>query len=187
MPLTQVVAHQLLRALSSPIEPGLTGDEFRAVETRFGFRFNPDHRTLLAAGVPGGDRWPDWRGSPAVLGEALAAPIEGVLFDVEQNDFWLPRWGIKPTTPDKAVGVARRALAQAPVLVPIYSHRYAPALNSADLPVLSVVQTDVIAYGDNLADYFFREFGVGSAQPRPSLKHVPFWSDLLTPPSPARS
>ncbi|MEV0274609.1 hypothetical protein AB0H43_38050 [Hamadaea sp. NPDC050747] len=180
MPLTQAVAHQLLRALPSPVGPGLTGDELRALETRFGFRFNPDHRTLLTAGVPGGDRrWPDWRGSPALLGEILSAPIEGVLFDVEENDFWLTSWGIKPATPDKAIGVARRALAQAPVLVPVYGHRYAPALDTADLPVLSVLQTDVVAYGDTLADYLHQEFGVGDASPRTTLKRVPFWSDLL--------
>ncbi|NUR70688.1 MAG: hypothetical protein HOU81_07690 [Hamadaea sp.] len=180
MPLTQAVAHQLLRALPSPIGPGLTGDELRALETRFGFRFNPDHRTLLAAGVPGGSRrWPDWRGSPALLGETLAAPIEGVLFDVEENGFWLPTWGIKPSTPDKAVGVARRALAQAPTLVPVYGHRYAPALDVADLPIFSVMQTDVTVYGDTLADYLFREFGVGGSDARSSLARVPFWSALL--------
>ncbi|MEV6971418.1 hypothetical protein AB0M47_40620 [Hamadaea sp. NPDC051192] len=180
MPLTQAVAHQLLRALPSPVGPGLTGDEFRTIETWFGFRFNPDHRTLLAAGVPGGDRhWPDWRGSPALLGEALSAPIEGVLFDVEENDFWLTSWGIKPSSTDKAIGVARRALAQAPVLVPVHGHRYAPALDLADLPVLSVMQTDVVRYGDTLADYFHREFGVGTAEPLSSPKPVPFWSTLL--------
>lgn len=179
MALTQAVAQKLLRALPTDVAPGLTGDEFRSLEARYGFRFNPDHRTLLAAGVPGGEpRWPDWRGSPAVLGELLGAPIEGILFDVEENDLWLRTWGIRPSTPDRAVGVARRALAQAPILVPVFGHRYAPALPKPNLPVFSVMQSDVVVYGDDLADYFFREFGVGSAAEKPSTASVPFWSDL---------
>jgi len=181
MALTQAAAHKLLRALASPVGPGLTGDEFRTIEARYGFRFNPDHRTMLAAGLPGGDpRWPDWRGSPAIIGELLSAPIEGILFDVDENDFWLPTWGIRPGNADKAVGVARRALAQAPIMVPVYSHRYAPALNTTDLPVFSVMQSDVIVYGDDLEDYFFHEFGVGSATERRKVTRVPFWSDLAT-------
>jgi hypothetical protein len=181
MGLTQAAAHKLLRALPSPVGPGLTGGEFRAIETRFGFRFSPDHRTLLSAGLPGGDpRWPDWRGSSAVLGGLLSAPIDGILFDVEENDLWLATWGVRPRTPDKAVGVARRALAQAPILVPVFSHRYAPALDAADLPVFSVMQSDVVVYGDDLEDYFFREFGVGAASERRKVARVPFWSDLAS-------
>ena len=44
----------------------------------------------------------------------------------------------------------------------------------------SIVQTDIIHYGNDLADYFANEFGV----PRPAwaadaAKEIAFWSDLV--------
>lgn len=170
--LTQATAQQLLRALPFSVDPGLTAAELR----RLGIAFNPDHRTLLTSGVPVGDGWPDWR-SPAVL-SLLSAPVEGVLFDVTENDFWLTSWGIRPSTPSRALDVARRALAAAPSLVPVYKHRYTPALPAPGLPVFSVMQTDVVVYGVDLADYLHAEFGVGSPSSRAPAR-VPFWSSLL--------
>jgi len=170
--LTQATARQLLRALPFSVDPGLTGAELRSL----GIAFNPDHRTLLTCGVPVGTGWPDWR-SPSVR-SLLDAPVEGVLFDVDENAFWLPSWGIRPTAPYRALEVARQALATAPALIPVYKHRYAPALPAPDLPVFSVVQTDVVVYGVDLADYLHAEFGVGSPSSRKPAR-VPFWSSLL--------
>jgi hypothetical protein len=170
--LTQAVAHQLLRALPFTIAPGLTAAEIRGL----GLAFNPDHQTLLACGMPVGDGWPDWR-SPATV--ALSAPVDGVLFDVAENAFWLPSWGIRPSSVDRAVAVARRYLASAPTLLPVYRHRYAPALNTRRLPVFSVVQTDVVVYGVDLADYLHAEFGVGAPSSRRPAS-VPFWSALAS-------
>jgi hypothetical protein len=170
--LTQAVAHQLLRALPYSIEPGLTAAEIRDL----GVSFNPDHQTLLTSGMPVGDGWPDWR-HPASI--ALSAPIDGVLFDVAENAFWLPSWGIRPSSVDKAVAVARRFLAAAPSLLPVFRHRYAPSLNVRGLPVFSVVQTDIVVYGVDLADYLHAEFGVGAPSSRRAAS-VPFWSALAS-------
>jgi hypothetical protein len=172
--LTQVTARRLLRDLPFPVEPGLTAAELRSL----GLTPNPDHRTFLTTGVPVGDGWPDWR-SPASLVPRLQAPIDGVLFDVAENDFWLPSWGIRPSTPSRALAVARRALEAAPTLVPVYKHRYAPALPASGLPVFSVMQTDVIVFGVDLADYLHAEFGVG-AESTASPARVPFWSALAS-------
>lgn len=43
------------------VTPGLTGAELRAIEARFRFTFSDDHRDFLAAGLPVGPSWPDWR------------------------------------------------------------------------------------------------------------------------------
>jgi hypothetical protein len=170
--LTQATAHALLRALPFSVDPGLTASELRSL----GISFNPDHRVLLTCGVPVGAGWPDWR-SPSVL-SSLSAPVDGILFDVTENAFWLPSWGIRPSTPSRALSLARSHLAAAPVLVPVYKHRYAPALPASGLPVFSVVQTDVVVYGVDLADYLHAEFGVGSPSSRTPAR-VPFWSSLL--------
>ncbi|MFE2297396.1 hypothetical protein ACFXAW_04285 [Streptomyces sp. NPDC059445] len=68
------------------------------IEERWGFRSAPEHRTLFGAGLPTGDRWPDWRdGDAEELAERPARPIDGVLFDVEHNGFWHPERDPRPT------------------------------------------------------------------------------------------
>jgi hypothetical protein len=54
------------------VQPGLTEAEFARIEARFGFAFADDHRAFLAAGLPVGGGWPDWRhGGPDELRERL--------------------------------------------------------------------------------------------------------------------
>ncbi|UQU66600.1 hypothetical protein COUCH_10180 [Couchioplanes caeruleus] len=162
--------------------PGLSDAEFDAVEREFGFSFADDHRAFLAAALPVGRGWPDWRdGDRAELRDRLAMPVEGVLFDVAENGFWYGAWGPQPPEATGAVTVARRFLMTVPRLIPVYSHRYLPAgRGTSGHPVLSVMQTDVVAYGADLDDYLRREFGGGEAGPvqgaRPT---VAFWKDLL--------
>ncbi|MFB7831604.1 SMI1/KNR4 family protein [Streptomyces sp. NPDC056056] len=167
--LTAEDARALLRLVPAEIAPGLGEAELDAVEERFGFRFAADHRVFLAAGLPlGSPRWPDWRGGdPDDLADRLARPADGLLFDVEHNGFWHPAWGPRPSRVAEALRLARAELANVPPLVPLYSHRYLPG-TSGDWghPVLSVVQTDIIVYGNDLADYLRHEFtGRASSAP----------------------
>ncbi|MEV6299044.1 hypothetical protein AB0M02_06525 [Actinoplanes sp. NPDC051861] len=159
------------------VAPGLTEPELGGVESEFGFTFAPDHREFLAAGLPTGAGWPDWR-SPdrAALRRALTAPVEGVLFDVAENDFWYEGWG--PPFGDR-VATARAALMIAPRMIPLYAHRYLPAA-IAGHPVLSIYQTDVIGYGADLADWLHREFGIGEPATKRVRPTVPFWSALVS-------
>lgn len=171
----------VLRRADVQLAPGLTPAEVAAVEHRFGFRFNFDHRELLGLGLPTGDRWPDWRaGTPAMLAERLAAPVAGVLFDVEHNGFWWPGWGPRPAGTAAALAAAAGQLRLVPRLVPVYAHRFAPADPCPPgSPVLSVHQSDVMHYGSDLADYCAREFlGAGSSAPVPVGRRVAFWSEL---------
>ncbi|BCJ72713.1 hypothetical protein CS0771_22570 [Catellatospora sp. IY07-71] len=180
MALSAATARDLLGALPVTVADPLDAREFTDLERRFGFTFNPDHRTLLATGLPEGSRWPDWRdGDPDELRERLAAPIDGVLFDVQENGYWHPSWGERPSRTAFALAVAHRHLTEAPRLVPVYGHRYAPALPEPGLPVLSVMQTDVIVYGNDLAAYLRREFGLAGSDGEPAPALIPFWSDLL--------
>lgn len=181
------------------IDPGLTDAEFTRVEEEFGFEFADDHRAFLATGLPLSipyddppgvirtDRspWPDWRnGDPVVLRERLNGPVEGVLFDVKHNVFWDDSWGERPAERGEALDIARRCLADAPQLVPIYAHRYLPAGRGGfGHLVLSVCQTDIICYGADLGDYIEREFGApqeartdAARSPRATVE---FWRDFL--------
>ncbi|GAB7109069.1 hypothetical protein JCM4814A_73830 [Streptomyces phaeofaciens JCM 4814] len=183
-PLTPDDARALLALLPGrvEIEPGMTERELDGVEERWGFRFAPEHRTLLAAGLPTGDGWPDWRGrAPKDLAKQLAWPVDGVLFDVEHNGFWHPDWDPRPAGVGDALEAARVHLATVPVMVPVHLHRCLLAdPGRTGTPVLSMYQTDIICYGTDLVDYFHREFG----RPVPAVPDhphavIPFWSYFL--------
>jgi hypothetical protein len=179
------------------IEAGLTDEEFGRIEHEFGFEFADDHRAFLAAGLPVNvpfveqpgvstwrEPWPDWRsGDHDALRSQLDGPVEGVLFDVEHG-FWTRVWGRRPDAPDEALAIARAALADVPVLVPVFGHRFLPSgRGTFGHPVLSVHQTDIIYYGLDLADWVSQEFGGpgldrGDAAWDPRAT-VPFWRDFL--------
>jgi len=163
------------------IDPGLSDAEVWAIERRFKFGFPPDLRGLLQFGVPVGRFFPDWRGDPQQLEERFDWPYEGIRFDVENNNFWLPAWGERPTDAEARSEIVRQAILEAPRLVPVFSHRFVPNVPNANgNPVFSVHQTDIIYYGNDLADYFHREFGVplpgwAARAPRP----IRFWDEAL--------
>jgi hypothetical protein len=180
MGLTMAQARGLWSGLKLAVDDGLTQAEFRRVEKGLDFAFNPDHRVLLSSGLPRGGRWPDWRAeSLTQLRERLDEPVAGVLFDVAENGFWHASWGKRPPDVKTAVRQAKSGMKSAPLLVPIYGHRFAPALPEADLPVFSVVQTDVIVYGSTIGDYLRREFGRATDAELTPAKTVAFWSELV--------
>jgi len=174
-------AIELLRLARVRLDPGLSDAEVSAVQERFGFEFGPEHRELIQSVLPAGsDVWPDWRhGSPGDLQGRLDRPADGVLFDVHRNAFWPATWGPRPDARDEREACARDRLVGVPRLIPLYSHRYLAAGRAYHpSPVLSVCQTDVIHFGNDLVDYLAHEFGVADRQPSPARVRVPFWSDL---------
>jgi hypothetical protein len=169
-----------IRMSGHDIDPGLGAAELARVEERCGCRLPPDLADLLGKGLPSGVGFPDWRRLDHKVDAQLAAPIDGVLFDVEHNAFWHHSWGPRPeAVPDRLVA-ATRLLEAAPRLIPVFGHRYLPAEpHEAGNPILSVHQTDIIYYGDDLITWGWAEFGGtfpgGPEKPR----HVRFWSELI--------
>ena len=171
------------------LEEGLTDEEVEKAEATFGFRFPPDLRALLQYVLPvsssGSDRpdFPDWRdGDEAQLRTVLDWPTHGMCFDIEHNTFWNEEWGSKPADLQAAFEVARREVAKAPVLIPVFGHRYLP--DEPQLPgnpVFSVYQTDIIYYGANLVDYFHREFSKQQLHPLTyeDVRKIRFWTPLV--------
>jgi hypothetical protein len=103
--------------------------------------------------------------------------MHGVLFDVEQNDFWLPEWGSQPGSIEEAKTIAEEQVRKAPRLIPIYAHRMMPDRpQQAGNPVISVHQTDIIYYGFDLDDYFRHEFDLPGRKQWPSeVRPIEFW------------
>ncbi len=119
---------------------------------------------------------------------------QGLEFDIEQNVLWLDGWGAQPPTLDAQKERIRELVASAPKLLPIYSHRYLLAEPcQAGNPILSVYQSDIIVYGDDLRSYLLNEFadllGIDPQQARTAAQPdaatyasyvgIPFWGELL--------
>lgn len=102
------------------IEPGLTEAELNALESRFSLWLNDDHRDFLAAGLPVGSGWPDWRGADEVTLRAhIGRPVRELLHAVREDGLWHPAWGDNPGG-DAALKLASAKLAQEPRVVPVY-------------------------------------------------------------------
>lgn len=155
--------------------------ELAAAEQRFGIRFPPDLADLLREGLPAGNRFPRWRLLDESVATQLRWPLEGMLFDVEHNAFWMSEWGERPPKLETANAIVAAAIQASPALVPIFGHRYLPAEPAeAGNPVFSVYQTDIIYYGHDLASYFEAEFGSGYVRAIrfEDIKPIRFWSRL---------
>jgi len=157
---------------------GYTQAELDLAQEKYDLAFPPDLLALLR------DRRPvtgyDWRADDVRIRQALDWPLEGLLFDLENNNLWWPEWGERPQSAKGRAEVLRSVVARAPKMIPLLSHRYLPMEPlEAGNPVFSVYQADVIYYGANLSDYFEREFGDHSEPVADPIRRIPFWSDLV--------
>jgi hypothetical protein len=159
---------------------GYSQAELDAAQERFGLQFPPDLVDLLREKKP--IEGYDWRRDDLAIRKALCWPLDGMLFDVEESDFWLPEWGLRPASASERAQIVVGELAKAPKLIPIIGHRYIPEEpHERGNPVFSVYQTDIIYYGADLENYFLREFASTpwEAGPVGPTKRVRFWSDLV--------
>src|SRR5713101_4504337 len=190
---------------------GLSEQEIATIEQRYHLRFPPDYRLFLqvlhSVDRPlVGARYLDdktmipttapsfynWQTDTEAIQRAYEWLVEGLFFDVQQNDLWPQSWGAKPTTSEAQEARVRELVNAAPKLIPVFIHRYLLAEPcEAGNPVLSIYQSDMIIYGDDLHSYFLAEFGdlagvgrLGSSQPMPerweTYQAIPFWGEFLS-------
>jgi len=170
---------------NSNFPKGLTDNQINDAQEFYNIKFPPDLKELLMCFCPA--FFFDWsnfsKTNVQLLKERLRWPTEGILFDVENNNFWMECWGIKPNHMKTALEIAERNLAAVPPLIPIYSHRYIPSNPcEAGNPIYSVYQTDIIYYGKDIWDYFKVEF---DRKPQQSIQFdeikpdIPFWGELV--------
>lgn len=157
---------------------GYTSAELDDAQAKYGLVFPPDLVALLRERRP--TQGYDWRSDDEQIRAILKWPLEGLLFDVENNALWWPEWGRRPETIEGRAEVLKSVVSEAPKLVPLVSHRFLPTEpHEAGNPVFSVYQSDVIYYGSNLADYFEREFVDHRRPVGQPIRHIRFWSDLV--------
>ncbi|MED6166008.1 hypothetical protein PIB30_104968, partial [Stylosanthes scabra] len=189
-----IITH--LRNSHIPVEPGLSDSEFAIAEAEFGFTFPPDLRAVLAAGLPVGAGFPDWRASGIsrqLLRSSLELPAAAVSVHVARNAIWAKTWGPRPNEPTKALCVARNTLKRAPILVPIFDHCYVPCNPClAGNPVFFIDEERMFRCGFDLSDFFereslFRSSDAGNMSSRRSFnvtggrtpRWIEFWSNAV--------
>ena len=179
----------LLEKKGVELDKGLSESELTEVEKEFDFNFPEDLRTFLQIKLPVSNGFVHWRyglnskkGKRAIR-ERLDWPLEGMLFDIKENNFWLKEWGIKPIEFEEQKIIASTNFLKSPKLIPIYSHRYIPSKpKEMGNPIFSVYQMDIIYYGFDLADYLVNEFTITLTKDFGKIKepkHIEFWSKMV--------
>ncbi len=164
------------------IRKGVSATQLAVCESAYGIVFPPDLRLLLSEGMPYGRGFFDWSYATKYANTSVfLEPWDGIAFDIENGDYWCGAWGDRPAHLDDRLRIARGLYERAPRLIPVYMHRYLPgAPCESGNAVISVHQTDIIHYGNDLASYLFEEFGVPDPFPVPgSPRRIDFWSDLI--------
>ena len=166
--------------------PGLSDSELATAQEEAGAAFPPDLCELLTATLPTGPEFPDWRNRAGdAMDEWRAWLLDGIHFDVLHNVFWPRGWPARPDSPAESRQIVAERLAEAPALIPICAHRGIPNEPlEAGNPVFSVWQTDIIIYGNDLADYLWHEFDNDSwtaswSDEGPPERTIRFWTAML--------
>ena len=171
-----------LKSKGVAFEKNLTAMEKRRIEEVYGFKMPNSLKGFLREGIPclEGDEFPRWRDFSAENVEKIkarmTAPLNWLKRDIE-NGFWIEKWGERPTDIAELSRRTDEILSLSPVLIPIYSHRYMPAVSEIDAPVISTVGADTVCYGDSLEDYLKNEF-LGKT-PSAGAMEIPLWGDII--------
>jgi hypothetical protein len=166
---------------------GLNQIEIKKAEKFYNIKFPPDLSEFLQYALPISKGFVNWRDfsdeNVNKIKWILNCPLEGMLFDIEKNGFWMEEWGEKPQDIDEAFQICKQQYDKAPILIPIYFHRYIPSEPyEKGNPVYSVHQTDIIYYGENLESYFQIQFGKGRQEEmkHKNIKEIRFWRDIVS-------
>lgn len=174
-------------------ENGMSQSEIDDTEKLYNITIPIELTYLYALALPVSDGFYNWRDRSndniEKIKRALEAPIIGLQSSLKNEfqrssdpfqDFWYEGWGEKPRDFKTACEVLLKRYNDAPKLVPIYSHRYMPCIkDNTRLPVFSLMESDIICYGENLIAYFEIEFGFKKYSDMSECQYVEFWSDLL--------
>lgn len=173
---------QLLKDKGYIIAPGLTDKDFTRIESAFKAKLPDDYRKLLKAGVPVGEKFPDWSNPKKEAKKTWRWIDNSFRFDIAKNDYWFEEFGEKPSNVRKATKKALQVVHEWPPFFPIYSHRFmSSSPGESGNPVVSLYQAvDSIIYGANIEEYFVNEFDDKKKYHiSRSVETIPHWSEAL--------
>lgn len=92
--------------------------------------------------------------------------------------------GFEPAALSAALTIARKDFETWPKLLPIFGHRFLAAEPCRrGNPIFSIMQTDIICYGANLAHYLMLEFidsDYALQTHAQNIQRIDIWSDLAS-------
>lgn len=162
---------------------GLSPNEIITIEKTYGIRFPKSLREFLMEALPVSKGFYNWRDfgpdNTDSIEQMIRYPLENFKELATEVD-WCEEWGDEPETQQELEQIIRTRVKNAPLLIPIYSHRYIPAY-SEDPPVFSVHGIDLIYYGESLEQYLQVEFGWKKQNQlkMEDIEYIPFWSDVI--------
>ena len=167
----------------------LSAAQIADAEHRWGLTFPPDYARFLAAlhttDLPLICTWVDehgnlalgeratftnWLGDAAVVRTAVEWPLESLLAEVEQERVWMRSWGRRPRATSARRARVTDLYQDAPTLIPIVGNRYLVAADGTTEgnPIVSVWESDIIAWAPDLASFLRLEFAdLIGIEPRP--------------------
>lgn len=164
----------------------LSDSEIIKIEKLYGIYFPSELKHLFSIALPISDGFYNWRDTSEdnikKIKKALESSITGLQSDLDNNDFWCEDWGDKPIDINVAQNILLQHYSKAPILIPIFSHRYIPFVGQfMTSPVFSIYGSDIIYYGENLISYLEVEFGFRkyAEMDTSELTHIDFWSDIM--------
>lgn len=162
---------------------GMSFDELEKAEKYYNITFPTDYKLLLKSFLPVSNGFYDWtdysESNVEKIKSMLEWPIEGIKFDIENNEFWSDEFGKMPTDITERIKKFEEFGLSIPKLVPIFSHRYMLSTQEADYPIISVYQTDIIYYGKNLYECLMTEVQKKPIGNFEIEKRIPFWSNII--------
>ena len=175
-----------LKEVGVVFDYGISTRDINRIEKLYGICFPVELKQLYSFGLPVSKGFYNWRDMDSVniqtIKDILEMPIKGLQSDLVNGDFWCDNWGLQPNNIEDAQNVMLTHYYKAPKLIPIYSHRYMPFIPEyTDIPVFSIMQSDIIYYGVDLISYLEVEFGFKKYNDimQAHFKHIDFWSDLI--------
>lgn len=173
----------LLRLKGIKFERGLTLEEVKQIEGIYQISFPSSLKEFLMTALPISEGFYNWRNiqddNVQFIKTVLDRPISDI-YDMAGEVYWCDDWGEEPEDEKVFQEEVRKRLKEAPKLLPIYTHRYMPMVLEENPPVISIHDTDIVYYGENLKDYFKVEFGMKIRDIKfQNITPIPFWSDIM--------
>jgi len=165
-------------------EVGLDASEIGAIESYYCIQFPDDLKEFFKCGLPVSEGFYNWRDfsekNVNKIKSALMAPILNIRENIDDLE-WFKNWGAIPDNKEQKNSIIIQKLETAPILIPLFKHRYISSQFKKDNPIFSIYDLDIIYYGENLEQYFLVEFKYKkhSEITYQKIKRVTFWSDLL--------
>lgn len=173
---------QLFRKNKVVCEKGLSENEIERIQEIYSIVFPKRLKEFLMCALPVSEGFYNWRDfsdeNILFIKNKLKEPFDDIYMYAEEV-YWCDNWGKKPDKKEEIEKEVKCRLKEAPVLIPVYMHRYMPMVKEDNPPVLSVYGVDVIYYGENFDKYLEMEFGNEGNRTVGQCSFIPFWSEIM--------